>query len=155
MADQELSTEKSGGHTPEPCHRTDDSIISNSGKRVFRFIVPGASISGFSLNDTLRFVDRMVGAANGCRGLTAEQVEAIPHIWSAPANLYGSKQLLAIPAKLAAFEAMRVALKMMMKWTGPPPCDKASFDSLWEDAWKQACAAIKLADEAAKAGVAT
>lgn len=145
MADQELSTAKSGGHTPEPCYREDDWIIGNGDRHLFRFILSGFAVSGLSLNDVLAFMDRMVRATNACRGLTAEQVEAIP-------GLIGTPEFrAAFDAKLAAFEAMREALGYALErleLTTPKTGGHVK-------AAKKARAALTLADEAAKLGVAT
>jgi len=42
----------------------------------------------------------------------------------------------------ATVVALVEALELLMQWMGPPPCDRESFDSLREDGWKKARAAL-------------
>lgn len=46
----------------------------------------------------------------------------------------------------AEVRRLREALGLMMQWIGPPPADRHSFDSLREDAWKKAKAAMDSKD---------
>lgn len=39
-------------------------------------------------------------------------------------------------------DAVVEALEALMAWIGPPPADRHSFDSIREDAWKKAKAAL-------------
>jgi septal ring factor EnvC (AmiA/AmiB activator) len=45
-------------------------------------------------------------------------------------------------AARAECERLRVACKALMQWMGPPPADRYSYDSVREDAWNMARAAL-------------
>lgn len=47
---------------------------------------------------------------------------------------------------IAAAPALYEALRLHMQWIGPPPVDRASFDSLREDAWRKGRAVLALVD---------